>query len=182
MYKKQKKIQSDALRDAIMKKKKCLLLDAQGFKLCDLYEEYGVCKTSHQKYQKILASYLKMKDMKEVRAALKGKQFKILDVAKMIEEIPFAKRGRPTLLTKDEEELLVAELEMAATSEMGKKFTSLAHGVIDVIEGLQEYGIMPETKCNSKSKFQRARRIVKRVKEVVPDCDGSKKKKTKHGD
>ena len=54
-------------------KRQALLLDAQGHKLVDVYEEYGVGRTAHKSNQKLLSNWLGYKTMKDVRKAFKNK-------------------------------------------------------------------------------------------------------------
>ena len=97
---------------------------------------------------------------------------------KQIEAMQFNKKGRPTTLCRDEEAIVVAKIELEAASGQGKKITSMAHRVNELVEALQD-NVKVTT---NKSKIQRARRILKRVNEREADCEGNKKKKTKTGE
>ena len=110
----------------VFEKREALLLDVQGHKLIDIFEEYGVGRTVHKKHQQELAKLLQQKNMKDVRKGLKDNKFSLSEIKNNIHMLRMNNHGRPPILTRDEEALIVANFELAASAGQGRNIFSLA--------------------------------------------------------
>jgi len=144
-------------------KKHALILDAQGHKLADIYEEYGVSSFCHRSHQKELARAMGKKNMKEVRVAIKEKKASIeLVESAIFHNILFQKRGKPLLFDQDSARIIVDSVRNVGKSRISSN--AVATKIEDVVLYLTdtlEWEVKPPTKQDSKLK--RARRMLKRL-------------------
>ena len=84
------------------------------------------------------------------------------------------KRGRPTLLTRDEEALMVAKAELEAVHGFPVPRRELGHRLNNLVRNLcSANNQRPD--MQDKSKKQYARRVVRRVNMLEPGMEGQKK-------
>ena len=102
-------------------------------KLYNIYKEYGVTPSAHQRRQQLLSKTLGYENMKDVRSSLKTKRLSLVVLKETINQLPLTKKGRPTLLLPDEEALLVANMEMSAATGMTRSIKSLGQMVTEII-------------------------------------------------
>jgi hypothetical protein len=84
--------------------------------LTEAMEEYGIPKSRHHKYMKMLFKSLRPPSAKKLRMMYTNGSLKKPKLKAALATIHKATMGRPTLLTMDEEALLVAQGEMKAVA------------------------------------------------------------------
>ena len=123
----------------VFEKHDALLLYVQGHKLIDIFKEYGGGRTVHKKHQQELAKLLQQKNMKDVRKGFKDNKFSLSEIKNNIHMLRMNTHGRPPILTRDKEALVVANFELAASAGQGKNILSLAVERNNLTEKANQY-------------------------------------------
>ena len=154
----------------------------------DAREEYGVAHGSHMRYRKKVLEILSIETLAEARQLhnsykVKSNYKNLRRIEKVISKVVTTRvgMGRPTLLTKDEEAVLVASAEMKCIASQPVDRKTLAKRVHDVVGAI--YPNKKRAKCKDgdgdiqhKSKLSLARRILQRVNAREPEGPTQSKK------
>jgi len=92
----------------------------------------------------------------------------------IIRQTPKPMKGRPTLLTKDEEALIVATAEIKGAHSLPTTRKTLALKLNEVLVGVSGRNIEPPVKYDSKLRY--AQRLIRRVNTTEQDAIGQKKR------
>jgi hypothetical protein len=143
--------------------------------LTEAMEEYGIPKLRHHKYMKMLLKSLGAPSAKKLRMMYTNVSLKKPKLKAALATIHKATMGRPTLLTMNEEALLVAQGEMKAVASQPVGWKQLGVQLSLMVEAFYPNRKKSSIATSAKSKLAQARQVIRRVNELEPNAEGQVK-------
>ena len=148
-----------------------------GRSIRDLVETYGIPERTISRHVRKIVKRLKFTTLKELQCGMRDGGVSRERIKETIQDLlSTKKRGRPTLLTRDEEALMVAKAELEAVHGFPVNRRELGHRLNNLVGDLCSANNKQRPDMQDKSKKQFARRVVRRVNMLEPGMEGQKKK------
>ena len=113
---------------------KFIIGDGKNYKV--LFKKYGVPKRSFTRYSKKILYLTGTRDLQQLRSQLDRSQITKKKLKDIILQTPKPVKGRPTLLTKDEEALVVATAEIKGAHSLPTTRKTLVLKLNEVLVGV----------------------------------------------
>ena len=137
--------------------------------LKECHVRYGTNDSLIRRVMKQLFQHLEKNSVKDIKLAHVSGEYTSIFLKETIAKLVFKKRGRPTILTPDEEALLVCSSDMKATCGLPSTRRMLGNTLISVIESIPNE---KKRTIDKKSRNRYARRVVQRVMKKELSRDG----------
>ena len=137
--------------------------------LRECHVRYGTNDTLIRRVMKQFFQHITYNNVKDVKKAYVSGEYTIIYLKETIAKLVFRKRGRPTILSADEEALLVCSADMRATIGLPNTRRMLGQTLEKVIEQIPKTHKRP---LHDKSRARYARRVVQRVMRKELDMGG----------
>ena len=137
-------------------------------KALDGLQEYGIPKTSYYRFIKQSLGILNIDTLKEAQTLFKKNTLTKVMIDRAVSKIRFKPLGAPTLLSIDEEALVVACSEMKAMASQPQGTKRFAAHLNTLVAELDRDPKKHRSEIKQKSKVAYARRVIKRVNRREP--------------
>ena len=141
-----------------------------------IYTRYGIPRRSFDRFTKQICVSLGANNLRNLRKLVTDKIIPKEKLKSTIFKIPKPNAGRPTLLTKDEETLVVATAELKAAHALPSSRKIVAMKLNEVLEGVKGRDI--ESPVKHKSKIRYAKRVIRRVNAREEEATDQRKRST----
>ena len=138
------------------------------FKALDGLQEYGIPETSYYRFINESLRILNIETLKEAQKLFKKKTLTKVTIDQAVSKIGFKLYGAPTLLSIDEEALVVSYSEMKAMTSQPQGTKRFAAHLNTLVAELDRDPNKHRSEINQKSKVAYARRVIKRVNNREP--------------
>ena len=141
-----------------------------------IYTRYGIPRRSFDRFTKQICVSLGANNLRNLRKLVTDKIIPKEKLKSTIFKIPKPNAGRPTLLTKDEETLVVATAELKVAHALPSSRKIVAMKLNEVLEGVKGRDI--ESPVKHKSKIRYAKRVIRRVNAREEEATDQRKRST----